>query len=457
MDLSVKEFLDSLQSENTKKTYRIGLNKFSGWYGKTSEECLKQRKEDLTQRQGENFIDYKNRASLFEKIIEKFYKHQISVGLKKNTARCHTLGIRSLFDYYKMTVKMRNGTIKMVKTTRRFPLRIEHVRKMYQVADLRERVILCMATDLGLRINDFLGIKKGDLPLLDQEAPISFDVMTKKEDVVAQGFLSHETVEVLNLYLPTLKENLYLFPSWNGSPNPVSESWLGTILKKLCEKAGIDTNAKHFTFSCFRKMFLSTSIDSGVGLTAGKLMCGKTVPKADATYLTTVQLRKRYIKLKRLLIIASEPKVEVQKIEELTKAVNSLQEDVSNQKTINYVVSKSNSELTETVEKLESQITEINTKLEPYDIYQGIFKNDKEMEQFAKSLLLTSELDKRRELGMGNEEAWEELKKAGIITENEIPIKRGEDLSYPITGILGKMLLNDIARRRKAAKKQESG
>ena len=68
---------------------------------------------------------------------------------------------------------------------------------MYTIANFRERVILSMATDLGLRIGDFLNIKKKDLPELTLEAPISFDVMTDKEDVVARGFLSQETVTLL--------------------------------------------------------------------------------------------------------------------------------------------------------------------------------------------------------------------------------------------------------------------
>lgn len=454
--MSVKEFLDSLQSRNTRKTYRTGLNKFCEWYGKSAAEILEQRKDDLTQRDGENLIDYRNRASRFEKEIEKFYKHQLSLGLKKNTARSHTLGIRSLFDYYKMTVKIRNGMIKSIKTTRSFPLRIEHVRKMYQVADLRERYILCMATDLGLRINDFLNIKKSDLPNLDQEPPISFDVMTEKEDVVAQGFLSQETVEILKLYLPTLKgKNPYLLPSWNGN-NPVSDSWLGTLLKNLCDKAGIDTNGKQFTFSCFRKMFLSSSIDSGVGLTAGKLMCGKTVPKADATYLITVHLRKKFIQLKRFLIISKEPRVEVQKIEELTKAINALQEDVSNQKTINYVVSKKNSELSETVKKLDSQINELSEKLESFEIYKGIFKDDREMELFAKDLLVAGEIDRRDSLGQSYEKIKEDLRKEGILTGYNFSSDRGQELANKVNTVIGKMLLVDLARRRKAAKKKES-
>ena len=67
-----------------------------------------------------------------------------------------------------MDIKVRNGSSlnRTVKTQRNFPLTIEHVRKMYAVANFRERVILSMATDLGLRVSDFLKIKKQDLPLL---------------------------------------------------------------------------------------------------------------------------------------------------------------------------------------------------------------------------------------------------------------------------------------------------
>ena len=46
---------------------------------------------------------------------------------------------------------------------------------MFEVADLRERVILSMATDLGQRTVDFINIKKKDLPNLNQETPITFE------------------------------------------------------------------------------------------------------------------------------------------------------------------------------------------------------------------------------------------------------------------------------------------
>jgi len=182
------------------------LKKFFKWYGKTAEQVLQERKDDLTQRSDEDLVTYKNRAANYSRIIERFHAHLLDEGYKINTAKSLTNGIRQLFRYYQMDIKVRNGSNlnRTVKTQRNFPLTIEHVRKMYAVANFRERVILSMATDLGLRVSDFLKIKRQDLPDLSLEAPISFDVMTEKEDVIARGFLSQETVELLKKYIETL-------------------------------------------------------------------------------------------------------------------------------------------------------------------------------------------------------------------------------------------------------------
>ncbi len=364
MELSAQAFLDSVSNPNTKKEYRHGLNKFCGWYKKTAEEILDLRKDDLTQIIGENVVDYRNRASRFEKEIEKFHSYLLANGLSINTARTQTLGIRQLFRYYEMPIRFRNGSkiAKTVKTTKNFPLTIEYVRKMFEVADLRERVILSMATDLGLRVSDFIELKKTDLPPLDQEPPISFDLMTGKEDVVANGFLSQETVDLLKIYLPTLEKkngNPHLFPS-NRESN-ITDGWLNTLLQRLAEKAKINLNGKSLTFHCFRKMFLSAAIDSGIGLTAGKKLCGKTIAQSDDTYLTTVNLRQKFIQLKKFLSINVQPQIEIEKIEPLKNAINKLQEDSTQQKTIIDVISEENLRMKKQFEQLQPMIEFVNS------------------------------------------------------------------------------------------------
>ncbi|MCW3994481.1 MAG: tyrosine-type recombinase/integrase [Candidatus Bathyarchaeota archaeon] len=363
MKLSVKKFLDTYQNPSTRKGYRQGIKKFREYYGKTAEEILNQRKDDLTQKTGENLIEYKNRAVRFSKEIEKFHGYLLNKGFATNSARNLTIGIRQLFRFYQMPVQIRAGSkvTKTVKTSKSFPLRVEHVRRMFAIADIRERVILSMATDLGLRIGDFIAIQKEDIPSLDQETPIPFDTMTGKEEVVAHGFLSQETVDLLKVYLPTLtkKGNPYLFPS-NGKSH-ISDEWLSKLLKRLAQKAKIPMNKKSLTFHCFRKMLLSASIDSGIGLTAGKKLVGKAIAQSDDTYLTTVNLKKKFIDLKKFQTIQQKPKVETETIETLQKAVSKLQEDLTLQQTITNTISKENLKIKNEFARIQPIIDFVNT------------------------------------------------------------------------------------------------
>jgi integrase len=358
MELSVQEYLDSVSNPRTKKGYRKGIKEFCKWFDKTPEEILQIRKDDLTQREGENLIEYRNRATRFEKEIEKFHadllqKHTI------NTARNYTLGIRQLFRYYEMPIKFRTGSkvSKTVKTTRNFPLTIEHIRRMYDVADLRERIILSIS------------IKKKDLPPLDKEPPIPFEAMTNKEDVIAYGFLSQESIELLKVYLPTLekkKTNPYLFPS-NGKSH-ISDEWMNRLLQRLADKAQIKLNGKKLTFHCFRKMFMSASIDSGIGLTAGKKLCGKAIAQSDDTYLTTVNLRKKFMQLKRFLTIKEQPRIDTNQLEALKDAVTKLQEDLTRQKLITDTISQDSIKTKEQLEKLQYLVEFVNS----FDDYENL-------------------------------------------------------------------------------------
>jgi hypothetical protein len=261
-----------------------------------------------------------------------------------------------------MPVTMRSGSkvSQTVKTTKNFPLTIVHVRKMFQVANLKERTVLSLAVDTGLRISDFLAIKKTDLPPLDTEPPIAFTLLTQKEKIPAHCFLSKETVDQLKTYVPTLKKknNLYLFAS-NGKSH-ISDEAVSKMLKRLAEKAQINLNRKSLTFHCFRKMFLSASIDSGIGLTAGKKLCGKAIARSDDTYLTTVKLREKFIQLKKFLAIKQSPEIAGQQIEKLSSAVAKLAEELEQQKVLSQAVTSENLKIRR---EFKQRVAELNEKL----------------------------------------------------------------------------------------------
>ena len=441
--MSVQEFLDSVSNPNTKKEYRHGTKKFCEWYGKNAEEILQLRKNDLTQIAGEGLIEYRNRAARFEKEIEKFHSYLLTQNYTINTARNLTLGIRQLFRFYEMGIKFRAGSkiAKTVKTTKNFPLTIDHVRTMFKVADLRERVILSMATDLGLRIGDFLELKKTDLPPLDQEPPISMEIMTNKEDVIAHGFLSQETVDLLKIYLPTLEKkngNPHLFPS-NGESH-ISDEWMNRLLQNLAEKAGLNLNGKDLTFHCFRKMFLSAAIDSGIGLTAGKKLCGKAIAQSDDTYLTTINLRQKFIQMKKFLTITEQPRVETEKLDSLESAVISLQKGLTEQKTITETMTKENMRMQQELKKLQPLVEFINSFDTPEDLKTilNFLKDDYSNSPDDKLRPLKVEISpyiskKLEEIaktkGISEKEALDELMKENLETmkDSEDKLKRLEE------------------------------
>jgi integrase len=362
LEMSVQEFLNSISNPRTRKGYRFGLNKFVGWFGKSAEESLAMRQEDLTQKAGETLVEYRNRAARFEKEIEKFHSYLIEKGYSINSARNMTLGVRQLFRYYQMPVMMRSGSkvSQTVKTTKNFPLSIEHVRRMFHVANLKERIVLSLAVDTGLRISDFLAIKKNDLPPLDVEPPIAFTLLTQKEKIPAHCFLSQETVNQLKTYLPTLKKknNDYLFGS--NRKSHISDEAVSKMLNRLAEKAQIDLNGKSLTFHCFRKMFLSASIDSGIGLTAGKKLCGKAIARSDDTYLTTVKLREKFIQLKKFLTIKQSPEIESQQIEKLSALVAKLAEELDQQKLVSQAITNQNLKIRK---EFKENVAELNKEL----------------------------------------------------------------------------------------------
>jgi len=112
-------------------------------------------------------------------------------------------------------------------------------------------------------------------------------------------------------------------------------------------------------------MFLSTAIDSGIGLTAGKKLCGKAIPKSDDTYLTTMRLGEKFIQLKKFVMIKQAVQPENHEIiGELRKAVTKLQEDVNTYKTVAETITEKNRDLEEEIADMQEVDREMLKEVE---------------------------------------------------------------------------------------------
>jgi len=126
-------------------------------------------------------------------------------------------------------------------------------------------------------------------------------------------------------------------------------------------------------------MFLSASIDSGIGLTAGKKLCGKTIPQSDDTYLTTVKLEEKFVQLKRVLTIQRSPEPESNKrFEQFEVVIEQLQKENVVNKTVAEV-------MTRRVAVLENELKASfrqREDLEPLMEFVQSFKSRGELEAF---------------------------------------------------------------------------
>ena len=299
-------FLDAKKG-SIKKLYRRGIVLFSEWYKKDVDTILEERKDDLTPRANENIIDAKFRAERFEKELEKFHAHLLKT-YALNTARTYCVGIMQLFRYYAMPMTLRTGSpISQTQVSLKdFVLKPEHVRAMFHVArDLRSKLIVSMANDLGWRIGDFLSIRVSELPNLEQTAPIEWLRTTKKEKVVAKSCLSRDTIALLKEYLFTfgLKEEHYLFFR-NGEH--ISEKTVNRRLRDLAEDAQIDLGNKKLRFHCFRKMIISEAKNLRIDSDIIKIMTGKSVDKSMLPYLSGIDVKQAFETLQTVTHINGE-------------------------------------------------------------------------------------------------------------------------------------------------------
>jgi integrase len=281
----IQHYLDS-KSKNTARLYKSGLERFEKWYGKTAQEIYEEHRANKAT--GNPML-----VRHFQDVLAKWNKYLIEEEhLSINSARSNCVAVVQYFSFVGEPIRL---GLKTERTQKTYIPQIDEFQRMYAIADLRGKLILSLGLDLAWRVNDFLSLKKSDIPDLNQECPIPIQKTTQKETEISCTFISCESVALLKEYMPNLPtDNEYLFP--NTSKGHAEDSIINSIIQDLATKIQMPIpKGKRFTFHAFRKRFLSTAMSLGIQEETMYLLVGKSIDKSHEVYFGDVKLKNAFV------------------------------------------------------------------------------------------------------------------------------------------------------------------
>lgn len=188
-----------------------------------------------------------------------------------------------------------------IRRGRIFPVQMrtdEHIfslndlRKMFDIADTRNKAILSTAVSLGWSISDFLSLKRKFIKGFIERAKaenrefIRFDWQRPKTDAPVLGILTPESIAWLESWLKCSEETEYLWSSSRGEK--LKDESIGDMLNRLASEAGIvKTGTIHF--HGIRKFLMTSLSNASLNEFEVKTVLGKRIPISDLTYLTNIK------------------------------------------------------------------------------------------------------------------------------------------------------------------------
>lgn len=213
----VQYWLDTCKHVRTKRLYEQRFKSFERWLGLSGKEMLELRKqqlksEDITEKQW------------FEQKAVDFYE-ELCNKMASHTAWSYLTAIRSFFATFGKDMQLkikpfmkRAGTATPLAQSQKHPFTQDELRKMYHVANLKEKTILLLGVQTGLSAGELVSLEIEDFNgWLDKEPPVGpIEIKRKKEDTTIYLMTGKDLAETLKLYIQSLQ---------NENP-PQTSGWL---------------------------------------------------------------------------------------------------------------------------------------------------------------------------------------------------------------------------------------
>jgi len=279
MDKATEEWLNSYEG-STRITYKCLWQYFLEFTSLTGDQILESRRND--------------KEWSWEKRVMEF-KNWMLKRKSENTAKTAAATVRAFFSFHRVPLQFRRRESTRLTSAKRktedYRFSLEDLKRMCDVASLEEKYIVLAGKSFGLRAGDFTRLSIGDLkPYLDREVPISIgEYATEKEDVSAFPFIDRDALPIVKLMIAKLERE-------NGNAGTRMLHFKRNItitrtLKRVAERAGIDTGTKNVRFHCLRK-FLIDRLSSVMSESKWKQIVGKKIH--EAAYVSADSLGQDY-------------------------------------------------------------------------------------------------------------------------------------------------------------------
>lgn len=161
--------------------------------------------------------------------------------------------------------------------------------KLYEVADVTEKLILSLGATMGLRKKEIIGLKVEDIQGMKlvirgkgagPNGKVEIKDITELVGRDLDAYLEHRN-RILDRYGDRSRGHLFINEFRNRIGRPLSDRSLCTIIDRLVEKSGVS-----FSPHCLRRFYCTTMSDAGLDLdTIRRMMRHSSVETTLRCYL----------------------------------------------------------------------------------------------------------------------------------------------------------------------------
>ena len=333
-------FINSLKSESTRKSYTYCIEKFLGHYEKDLDQFLRLSQDEMTNLIIKYFVDNK---------ISNQYKNLMNATLK------HACEINDVVLNWKKIKKFINSEKTGNETSGRDRgYEDKEISKILEFSDQRLKTAFLVLSSTGIRIGALQSIKIGDLEKIDNLYKITVYMGDREEYYT---FCTPECAKEIDSYLEfrvrrgeKITGDSYLIVKQFGVKNedftgePFNFNSLRSLLQDYILISGIrkvDHENRYKRkqipiFHGFRKFFTKQLVDSKLNPEIREMLLGHKIGLASCYYRPTQQeMLNEYLKAVDLLTINEENRlkekialleVEKSRIEQLELSIRRLEE-----------------------------------------------------------------------------------------------------------------------------------